>query len=50
MSIKGDEGAKQLIKKKQKDFISVSTSDKGILEDIDNESQYLSFIKNEENN
>ena len=47
MRIKGDEGAKQLMKTKQKDFISLSTSDKGILEDIDNESEYLSFIKNE---
>ncbi len=50
MKIKGDQGAKQLIKNKEKDFMRVSTSDRGILEDIDNEGQYLNFIENEKYN
>ena len=47
MKIKGDEGAKKLIHNKPNDFIKISIPDRGILEDIDNEQQYYSFIQNE---
>ena len=50
MKIEGDVGARNIIKKNHKDFLKMSISDSGVIEDIDTEKQYLSYIKNEENN
>ncbi len=46
MKINGDEGAKLLIKRYSEYFLKLSVSDEGVLKDIDDEEQYLSFLKN----
>ena len=45
MKIKGDEGAKFLIKKTPEHFYHLEVNDQGILKDIDNSYQYYSFLK-----
>ncbi len=50
MNIKGDVGAKNLIKDNKEDFLKIPVTDSGIIEDIDNEKQYLRYIKKKEDN
>ena len=45
LSISGDNGAKFIINKKKNEFLSISVSDEGVLLDIDNKTQFKSFIK-----
>ena len=47
MKIKGDEGARELIKKSPEDFFNLTVSDLGIIKDIDDANQYYKFLKNE---
>ena len=45
--IKGDNGAKFLIKKYSKDFLKLQVTDQYILKDIDNADQYYGYLDNE---
>ena len=45
--IKGDKGAKFLIKKYSKDFLKLQLTDQYILKDIDNAAQYYRYLDNE---
>ena len=45
--IKGDKGAKFLIKKYSKDFLKLQVTDQYILKDIDNAAQYYRYLDNE---
>lgn len=46
INIKGDYGAKHIIENNKEDFAKISVYDKGVLEDIDNASQYYNYVKN----
>ena len=45
--VKGDNGAKFLIKKNAENFLHLAVSDQGIIRDIDNAEQYYNYLNNE---
>ena len=47
MEIKGDEGARVLIKKHPEIFFNLTVLDEGTIKDIDNADQYYEFLNNE---